>query len=46
MEGFKNQLASEWAEYGIPVHKINPGYVNTEVISDDEQRRVWKGRCS
>ena len=43
MEGFKNQLASEWAEYGIRVNNINPGYVETEILSDDpDERQVWK----
>ena len=27
LEALKNQLASEWAEYGIRVNNINPGYV-------------------
>lgn len=41
VEGIENRLASEWAAYGIPVHDINPGYVDTEVSSDgDEQGRV------
>lgn len=43
MEGMKAQLASEWAEHGIRVNNINPGYVDTEILSEDEsQRRVWK----
>lgn len=43
LEGLKTQLASEWAEYGIRVNNINPGYVDTEILSDDpEERQVWK----
>ena len=34
MEGFKNQLASEWAEYGIRINNINPGYIATDIIDD------------
>jgi NAD(P)-dependent dehydrogenase (short-subunit alcohol dehydrogenase family) len=45
MEGMKNQLASEWAEYGIRVNNINPGYVDTEILADDpEMRSEWKLR--
>ncbi|NGM70374.1 glucose 1-dehydrogenase [Natronolimnobius sp. AArcel1] len=43
LEGLKTQLASEWAEYGIRVNNINPGYVNTGILSDDpEERQTWK----
>ncbi|WP_255470483.1 SDR family NAD(P)-dependent oxidoreductase [Halorubrum sp. CBA1125] len=45
MEGLKNQLASEWAEHDIRVNNINPGYVDTEILSDDpEMRAAWKKR--
>ena len=30
LEGFKNQLASEWAEHGIRVNNLAPGYVDTD----------------
>lgn len=30
LEGFKNQLASEWAEYDIRVNNLAPGYVATD----------------
>jgi len=43
MEGLKTQLASEWAQYGIRVNNINPGYVDTDILSDDaEQIEKWK----
>jgi NAD(P)-dependent dehydrogenase (short-subunit alcohol dehydrogenase family) len=38
LEGMKNQLASEWAEYGIRVNNINPGYVETEMLPSGELR--------
>lgn len=34
MEGMKNQLASEWAQYGIRINNINPGYVATDIIDN------------
>jgi NAD(P)-dependent dehydrogenase (short-subunit alcohol dehydrogenase family) len=34
MEAFKNQLASEWAEYGIRINNINPGYIETDIIAN------------
>ena len=30
LEGFKTQLASEWAEHGIRVNNLAPGYVATD----------------
>lgn len=46
LEGFKNQLAAEWAPYGIRVNNINPGYVRTELIdgvldADPDMAAVW-----
>ena len=38
VEGLKLQLASEWAEYGIRVNNINPGYVRTEMIDEVLER--------
>jgi len=38
LEGMKYQLASEWAEYGIRVNNINPGYVETEMLPTGEMR--------
>jgi NAD(P)-dependent dehydrogenase (short-subunit alcohol dehydrogenase family) len=34
VEGLKNQLASEWAKYGIRVNNINPGYVATDMVEE------------
>ena len=43
LEAFKNQLASEWAEHDIRVNNINPGYVDTDILLDDEEmRRIWR----
>lgn len=46
MEGLKNQLASEWAQYGIRVNNINPGWVMTELVEgvmeqDPDMAEVW-----
>jgi NAD(P)-dependent dehydrogenase (short-subunit alcohol dehydrogenase family) len=38
LEGMKYQLASEWAEYGIRVNNINPGYVETEMLPPEDLR--------
>jgi NAD(P)-dependent dehydrogenase (short-subunit alcohol dehydrogenase family) len=43
LEALKNQLASEWADHGVRVNNINPGYVATDILSDDEDEiRVWR----
>lgn len=43
LEAMKQQLASEWADAGIRVNNINPGYIETEILTDDtEQREIWK----
>lgn len=34
MEGFKNQLASEWGKYGVRINNINPGYIATDIIDN------------
>jgi NAD(P)-dependent dehydrogenase (short-subunit alcohol dehydrogenase family) len=46
LEGLKNQLASEWAECGIRVNNVNPGYVRTEMVeqvleNDPEMAAAW-----
>lgn len=39
----KTNLASEWAEYGIRVNNINPGYIETDILTEDtEMREIWK----
>lgn len=43
LEAFKNQLASEWAEYGIRVNNINPGYVFTDnIVHGEETIETWR----
>jgi NAD(P)-dependent dehydrogenase (short-subunit alcohol dehydrogenase family) len=42
LEGLKHQLASEWAEYGIRVNNVNPGYVDTGFDVDEETMAVWE----
>jgi NAD(P)-dependent dehydrogenase (short-subunit alcohol dehydrogenase family) len=36
LEAFKTQLAAEWADHGIRVNNINPGYVDTGILVDDQ----------
>jgi NAD(P)-dependent dehydrogenase (short-subunit alcohol dehydrogenase family) len=43
VEGFKNQLSSEWADFGIRVNNINPGYVWTDIlegVTEDDPEMV------
>jgi NAD(P)-dependent dehydrogenase (short-subunit alcohol dehydrogenase family) len=43
LEGFKFQLASEWAEHDIRVNNINPGYISTDILVEDEEMlQAWK----
>ncbi|WP_323677278.1 SDR family oxidoreductase [Halorubellus sp. PRR65] len=43
MEAFKNQLASEWAEHGIRVNNLNPGYVFTDnIVHGEETVETWR----
>ncbi|GAB3019776.1 SDR family NAD(P)-dependent oxidoreductase [Natronobiforma cellulositropha] len=46
MDAMTRQLASEWAEHGVRVNSINPGYVRTDLIedvleTDPEMAREW-----
>lgn len=48
LEGFKTQLASEWAEHGIRVNNLAPGYVATDNADQGAQVAedavdVWTG---
>lgn len=48
LEGMKNQLASEWAQYDIRVNNVNPGYIRTEMVedvleNDPEMAEIWQG---
>jgi len=43
LEAFKNQLAAEWAEHGIRVNNINPGYVITDnIVHGDDVLETWR----
>jgi len=43
LEALKNQLASEWAEDGVRVNNINPGYVFTDnIVHDEDVVNVWR----
>lgn len=46
VEGFTHQLAEEWAEHGIRINNINPGYVWTDILEgvtedDPEMVEEW-----
>jgi NAD(P)-dependent dehydrogenase (short-subunit alcohol dehydrogenase family) len=48
VEGFTRQLASEWAEHGIRVNALAPGYIRTEMVDqglrdDPEREATWTG---
>ena len=43
----KSNLAAEWAQYGIRVNSISPGYMETPMIKgagDSGQRKIWEER--
>ena len=43
LEAFKTQLASEWAEHGIRVNNICPGYVVTDnIVHGDDTLGTWR----
>jgi NAD(P)-dependent dehydrogenase (short-subunit alcohol dehydrogenase family) len=47
VDGFTNQLASDWWQYGIRVNNISPGYILTDMIAevrenDPELAQIWK----
>ncbi|MFC7197943.1 SDR family NAD(P)-dependent oxidoreductase [Halospeciosus flavus] len=49
LEGMKNQLASEWAEYDIRVNNVNPGYIATDMVeevleNDETMANAWRRR--
>ena len=43
LEAFKTQLASEWAEHGIRVNNVNPGYVFTDnIVHEEDVVETWR----
>jgi len=47
VDGYMTQVASEWAEYGIRVNNISPGYILTDMVEQaiedrPELAETWK----
>jgi len=43
LEAFKTQLASEWAEFGVRVNNVCPGYVVTDnIVHGEETLETWR----